>query len=110
MLDELATKMPKRLWLTKFDEKKGVAKIAGIAASIDDVSELMTALKASPHFKSIELEKTAAKQDAKSGLRLVNFDMTASVSYAPKSAAAAAAAPGAPNPVASTTPAKGAGN
>jgi type IV pilus assembly protein PilN len=109
MLDELATKMPKRLWLTKFDEKKGVAKIAGIAASIDDVSELMTALKGSPHFKSVELEKTAAKADAKTGLRLVDFQMTANVSYAPKSTAAVAAAPGAASPAA-TTPAKGAAN
>jgi type IV pilus assembly protein PilN len=98
LLDELATRTPKRLWLAKFDEKKGVAKITGSAATIDDVSELMTALKGSPHFKSIELEKTSAK-DGKGGLRLVEFSMTANVTYAPKSAAVAASGKG---PVAST--------
>jgi type IV pilus assembly protein PilN len=108
MLDELATKMPKRLWLTKFDEKKGLAKISGSAASIDDVSDLMTALKSSPHFKAVELEKTSAKADGKTGLRFVDFAMTASVSYAPKSGLAAAAAPG--GPVAATAPAKASAN
>jgi type IV pilus assembly protein PilN len=98
MLDELATLTPKRLWFTKLEEKGGVAKLTGIAASIDDVSELMAALKGSKHFKSVELEKTASKADAKSGIRLVDFSMAASVVYAPKSAAASAAAAGAPAP------------
>jgi type IV pilus assembly protein PilN len=98
MLDELATLTPKRLWFTKLEEKGGVAKLTGIAASIDDVSELMAALKGSKHFKGVELEKTASKADAKSGIRLVDFSMAASVVYAPKSAAASAAAAGAPAP------------
>ncbi len=94
MLDELATVTPKRLWLTKFDEKKGVAKLTGSAATLDDVSELITALKRSTYFKGVELEKTTAKVE-KTGLRLVDFSMNANVAYAPKSAAASAATKGA---------------
>ena len=93
MLDELATVMPKRLWLTKFDEKKGATKLAGSAATLDDVSELIGALKRSTYFRGIELEKTTAKVE-KSGLRLVDFSMSATVAYAPKSAAKAAASQG----------------
>jgi type IV pilus assembly protein PilN len=100
MLDELATVTPKRLWLTKFEEKGGLAKLSGIAASIDDVSELMSALKRSTHFQAVELDKTTAKADSKTGLRLVDFSMTAKVAYAPKAAAAAASAVGAPAPAA----------
>jgi type IV pilus assembly protein PilN len=94
MLDELATVTPKRLWLTKFDEKNGVVTMSGTAASIDDVSELMGALKRSTHFKTVELVKTTATGD-KGGLRLVDFSLTAAVAYAPKSAAVATAAGGA---------------
>jgi type IV pilus assembly protein PilN len=89
MLDELATLMPKRLWLTKFNDKSGVASIAGAAASIDDVSQLMTSLKGSTHFKSVELLKTTAAKVEKGNLRTVEFSLTTSVAYAPKAAASA---------------------
>ncbi len=106
MLDELATLTPKRLWFTKIEEKGGAAKLTGIAASIDDVSELMAALKGSKHFKSVELEKTTSKADSKTGIRLVDFSLGTTVAYTQKSAAAAAPAKGAA--AATTPPAKAA--
>jgi type IV pilus assembly protein PilN len=108
MLDELATLTPRRLWFTKLEEKGGVAKFTGVAASIDDVSELMGALKGSKHFARVELEKTASKADGKSGIRLVDFSLAANVLYAPRTAAAtaaaAAAAPGSSAPAAKAPP------
>jgi type IV pilus assembly protein PilN len=96
MLDELATVIPKRLWLTKLEEKGGSVRFTGSAATIDDVSEFMTALKGSRHFRNVELGKTAAKGGKE--FRLVEFTMSASVSYgdAPK----APSAPGAVVPAA----------
>ena len=91
MLDELATLMPKRLWLTKLEEKGGSLAFTGNATSIDDVSEFMTALKGSRHFRSVELGKTAAKGDSKV-LRLVDFTLSASVVYPPNPVAPAAPA------------------
>jgi type IV pilus assembly protein PilN len=79
VLDALATVTPKRLWLTKVEEKKGVVTFTGAAATIDDVSEFMTELKKSPYFKDVELSKTLGK--AEKDLRLVEFTLTASVRY-----------------------------
>ena len=65
MLDELATLMPKRVWLTKLDEKAGGITFSGAGVSMDDVSVFMSALKRSSHFSEVELKKTAAKTDGK---------------------------------------------
>lgn len=81
MLDELATVTPKRLWLRKMDEKAGKGiTFDGTAATIDDVSAFMAALKTSKYFSNIELKKTTAK-GAKGGLRLVEFTVTATAAY-----------------------------
>jgi type IV pilus assembly protein PilN len=90
VLDALATLTPKRLWLTKLEEKGGVLTFAGSAATIHDVSAFMTALGADPHFSKIELAKTSAVQGK--GLEYVDFTLTATVTYAPKPAALAGVA------------------
>ncbi len=94
VLDALASLTPKRLWLTKLDEKGGALTFSGSAATIDDVSEFMSALKANPHFSAVELAKTNAATKQEKGLDYVDFNLTATVNYAPKPAAAAG--PGAP--------------
>ena len=93
MLDELATLTPKRLWLSKLEEKGGALTLNGSAATIDDVSEFMSALKTSSQFYGVELRKTSAK-DEKSK-HLVDFTLTANAAYArpaPKPAPATAPA------------------
>ncbi len=92
LLDELAALTPKRLWIRKLDEKGGTFTFEGTAATIDDVSELMSALKGSRHFRNVELKKTAAKDDKK--MRLVDFTLTATASYATSAPADAKPAPG----------------
>ena len=89
VMDALATLTPKRLWISRFEEKAGTATITGQAATIDDVSELMTALKGNPHFANVELSKTAATQTT-SGRKvdLVDFSLTTQIIYAPKKPAA----------------------
>ncbi len=107
MLDELATLTPKRLELKKMEEKAGGAmQFDGSAASIDDVSAFMSALKGSKYFSAIELKKTTAV--TRKAFRIVDFTITANTSYTPVVARAAgtpgappapgAAAPGAPKP------------
>ncbi len=44
LLDALATTIPKKVWLTSFDEKSGFAVMVGNAASLDEVSEFMRGL------------------------------------------------------------------
>jgi type IV pilus assembly protein PilN len=90
VLDALASVTPKRLWLTKLEEKGGVLTFTGSAATIDDVSDFMTALKANPHFSGVELSRTNAAAQAQKGLEYVDFALTAAVNYAPRPADPAA--------------------
>jgi type IV pilus assembly protein PilN len=95
MLDELATITPKRLWIAKMDQRDKAVTFEGVAATIDDVSEFMSALDRSTYFSAVELKKTAAKVE-KERHRLVDFSITATVDYAPEPPASADAAPAAP--------------
>ena len=45
MLDALSTSIPKKVWLTSFDEKANAVKMTGRAASHEDVAEFMRALQ-----------------------------------------------------------------
>lgn len=81
MLDELATITPKRLWLKKMDDKGGKVDFDGTAATIDDVSAFMTALKTSRYFGDVELKKTTARTEGK--YRVVDFNIGASSNYSP---------------------------
>lgn len=44
LLDALATAIPKKVWITQFEEKGGAATMQGNADSFDDVSEFMRGL------------------------------------------------------------------
>lgn len=103
MLDELATVTPKRLWLKRFEEKGGATiTFEGTAATIDDVSAFMAALRSSTHFGNVELKKTAATAQRGAPIRLVDFTITTTVTYgglvaqAPAPGAGPAGAPPAP--------------
>jgi len=45
MLDALSTSIPKKVWLTSFDEKANAVKMTGRAASHEDVAEFMRSLQ-----------------------------------------------------------------
>lgn len=94
MLDDLATIIPKKLWLRKMDEKGGAVTFEGTASTIDDVSAFMSALRRSQYFSAVELRKTAAKADKQ--FRTVEFTISATANYTPE--AKLAGAPGAPAP------------
>jgi type IV pilus assembly protein PilN len=94
MLEELATVTPKKVELRKMEEKGGTMTFDGSAASIDDVSAFMAALKTSKYFTGVELRKTAAV--TKNAFRIVDFTIIAAVNYAPTVVAAAGAKPAAP--------------
>ena len=95
MLDDLATIIPKKLWLRKMEEKGGPVTFEGTASTIDDVSAFMSALRRSPYFSAVELKKTAAKADKQ--FRTVDFTISATANYTPGPKVAAAPG-GAPAP------------
>jgi len=81
MLDDLASLIPRRVWLRKLEEKNGAVTFEGSAGTIEDVSLFLSGLKKSIFFTNTELRKTTAKNDKK--LKLVEFLITATVNYTP---------------------------
>jgi type IV pilus assembly protein PilN len=100
MLTELSVNAPERLWLTKLDAKASRVVVKGMSLDNELVALFMTALGDSPHFKDVELEETEAKEV--DGLRLNEFELSATLTTGD---APAAAPQPAPQPAA---PAKGA--
>ena len=94
LLDKLAQIIPPRLEIRKMDEKGGTITFDGSAATIDDVSAFMTALKQTPYFSRVELKKTTAV--TRGGMRIVDFTVIGQANYTP----------GAPAPAAPTAPGK----
>ena len=79
MLDELATLMPEKVWITSIDEKGGSMVIKGGAMTNEDLADLMRALKKSPFFSEPSLKKSV--QSRKSGAQ-VEFELTCKINYA----------------------------
>jgi len=87
LLDQLAQIIPTRLEIKKMDEKGGSVTFDGSAATIDDVSAFMTALKQTPFFSKVELKKTTAV--TRGGMRIVDFTVLAQANYTPSATAPA---------------------
>jgi type IV pilus assembly protein PilN len=92
ILDEIATKIPERVWLDEMALRDGVITLSGVSIDAEIVAEFMTSLSSSELFRDVTLSETTLKE--KDGLKLNAFQIEAR--YGPDPAAAAAAAqPGA---------------
>jgi type IV pilus assembly protein PilN len=80
-LDDLATEIPNRVWLTKVDEKARTVQIEGLAVDHEDVSAFMKALQKSKYFSNIILSFSKEKKET-NGAELYEFKITCSVDYA----------------------------
>ena len=80
-LDDLATEIPNRVWLTKINEKNGSVVIEGKAIDHEDVSAFMKSLQKSKYFSGIVLGFSKASKDQKSGVTLYDFKITCTVDY-----------------------------
>jgi type IV pilus assembly protein PilN len=82
VLDELATKVPERIWLTGIATKGKGIRLEGKSLDTGVVADFLRVLNASPYFKNVDLDKTSGGKLIE-GVRLVNFviraDMTAPV-------------------------------
>ncbi|MCK6550645.1 PilN domain-containing protein [Myxococcota bacterium] len=80
-LDDLATEIPNRVWLTKVDEKSGSVTLDGVAIDHEDVSAFMKALQKSKYFSNIVLGYSKKTTD-QAGTTLYEFKITCRVDYA----------------------------
>jgi len=88
VLNELANRIPERLWLTKMSTQDGEIFMEGLSLDNDLVALFLTSLGQSAYFKDVDLDNTRLKEGA---LRLVSFKIRA-VLVNPEAAADAEAA------------------
>jgi len=74
-LDDLATELPKRVWLSDMDEAAGEVTFSGNALNNEDVSAFMKALEKSKYFNNIVLVSTAISNKGYA------FKITCTVNY-----------------------------
>ena len=77
VLDELATHMPDRVWITKIEVSQRKIRVHGMSLDNELVALFLTSLEDSPYFKLVELQKTKAKE--KQGFKLNEFEVHATI-------------------------------
>lgn len=76
VLDELASSVPDRLWLTKLETKGRSITIEGESIDTGVVADFLRSLNASPFFENVDLDKTSGGKVV-DGISLVNFAIRA---------------------------------
>ncbi|MEZ4248987.1 MAG: PilN domain-containing protein [Polyangiales bacterium] len=71
----------RRLWLTKFEEENRQCRMTGLGRTNEDVAEFLRRLSLSELFEQVTLQRTEAKEDADSGLPVIQFELSCQVSY-----------------------------
>jgi type IV pilus assembly protein PilN len=80
VLDELSAHIPKRVWVTQFQEKAGMLSLGGVGLDNADISEFLRALQKSKYFSSVQLGFT--QSTVKNGVNIYQFSITCQVNYA----------------------------
>lgn len=76
MLDEIATNIPEKCWLTSVSELNRKVTVTGIAINNEVIADLISKLEKSGYFDDVYLVSTQQKED-KEGLKLKEFQVTA---------------------------------
>ena len=83
VLDELAQKIPKKVWLSKMEEKDKKMLLVGEASSDEDIAAFMQDLQKSPFFQNVQLKFTRiAERMEQGGMKIKTFEMECVVNYA----------------------------
>lgn len=91
VMDELASHVPERLWLTNMVTEGRVVKLKGMSLDNELVASFLHSLGESSYFDNVDLDNTKVGGGS-DGLKLVQFSMEASMT-APKKPAAKTKSP-----------------
>ncbi len=73
MMDEIASRIPERLWLNRMSAKGGVLSLKGLSLDAEIVAAFMTGLEESPLLSKVELLETRLEEIE--GLKLNTFEI-----------------------------------
>lgn len=71
ILDELATRLPDKLWLTTLSKSSGSLTLQGFSIDNETIATYMTRLEQSPYLSNVELERSQLKEEG--SLKLNEF-------------------------------------
>ena len=71
IMDELATRIPKRMWLTELSMKDGVLELRGVSLDAEIVAAFLASLSESELIQNVELDETRLEET--DGLKLNSF-------------------------------------
>ena len=74
IMDEIATRIPKRMWLTELKMNAGVMTLEGVSLDAEIVAAFLTSLAESELIHDVELEST--KLEEREGLKLNTFEIS----------------------------------
>jgi len=77
VLDELATRSPERLWITKLEAANGGIKLEGMSLDNEGIADFLTSMNDSDYFDGVELVSTELKEQG--GLKLNSFEISARI-------------------------------
>lgn len=80
-LDDLASEIPNRVWLTEIKEGNGSVKVTGQALDAEDVSAFMKAMQKSKFFSGVSLQSLDASDQKDRGVKLQTFTISCRVNY-----------------------------
>jgi len=80
ILDDIATRIPSRMWLRSLTVGAGAIDMAGLSLDAEIVAAFMTSLEQSPLITSVELEETHLEEE--DGVKLSAFTIRSTYSYA----------------------------
>ncbi len=73
IMDEIATRIPKRIWLTKMKLNGGKLELEGMSLDAEIVAAFLASLAESELFRNVELDETRLKET--DGLKLASFKL-----------------------------------
>jgi type IV pilus assembly protein PilN len=76
MLDEIATNIPEKCWLTSLSELNKKVTLTGVAINNEVIADFISKLEESGYFDDVYLVSTVQTED-KGGLKLKEFSITA---------------------------------
>ncbi len=74
IMDEIATRIPKRMWLTELKMNAGVMTLEGVSLDAEIVAAFLTSLSESKLISDVELDSTRLEE--KDGLKLNTFEIS----------------------------------
>ncbi len=86
VLDEIASRLPEKVWLTRLNESNGSLSLEGLSIDNETIAAYMTKLEESPYFENVELERSELEVGGPVKLNRFTISCSVAIPGVPKEA------------------------